>query len=42
MENVVNIKNISYYHSIDFKDDGALYREYYGIGKGKFYKYNGY
>jgi hypothetical protein len=41
LEGVKNITNISYYHSVEFNKEGALYREYYNIGKGKFYKYNG-
>lgn len=39
--NVKKITNISYYHSVEFQTTGALYREFYGIGKGKFYEYNG-
>lgn len=40
-ENKSNVKNISYYHSMKFTNDGVLYREYYDIGKGKFHEYSG-
>lgn len=35
------ISNISYYHDVEFKDEGALYKEYFEVGNGKFFKYNG-
>lgn len=41
LQRVPKIKNISFYHSVTFQKDGALYNEYYEIGKGKFHKYNG-
>lgn len=41
LTNVKKITNISYYHSVDFQPSGALYREYYNIGEGKFHEYNG-
>lgn len=40
IDGIRNIKNISYYHSVDFQQNGAIYREYYNIGKGKFHSYN--
>ena len=41
VEGIKQIKNISYYHSVTFQEGGALYREYYDIGKGKFHEFNG-
>lgn len=41
LQNVKNIPNISFYHSVEFKPDGAYYREFYEIGNGKFHKFNG-
>lgn len=41
LENIQKIVNISFYHSVEFKTDGAFYREFYEIGNGKFYKYSG-
>ena len=38
LEGVRKINNISYYHTIDFKE---FYKEYFDIGNGKFYKFNG-
>lgn len=35
------ITNISYYHSVQYQNDGAVYREYFDIGVGKFYEFSG-
>lgn len=35
------IPNISFYHSHYFDEGGITYNEYYGIGQGKHYKFNG-
>lgn len=40
IDGIRNIKNISYYHSVEFQENGAIYREYHNIGKGKFHKHN--
>lgn len=40
VNNIRSVKNISYYHSVEYQENGAIYREYYNIGKGKFHPYN--
>lgn len=41
LKDIPKITNISYYHSVDFQAEGALYREYFNIGDGKFHPYKG-
>lgn len=35
------VDNISFYHSVNFVKDGAIYKEYYDIGNGKKIKHSG-
>lgn len=41
LDGVKKIANISNYHSVKFQENGALYKEFFDIGPGKFYSYNG-